>query len=115
MKLLGTMIEDEFRQQLLKGRDNLLTDQRYKSLFNELTKKYPDFKAVFFLEHIIEEEEDIFDLLIDGLCVVRVEVSRIQDLISWSEPISLFHYEKKIVSKQRKIKLAVALDLSKTR
>ncbi|MBX2854201.1 MAG: hypothetical protein KTR21_04385 [Rhodobacteraceae bacterium] len=111
MKLLGTKIERNYREQLICSFKFLYEDTDKRRILSALNRNFPDIKTAYTLDFIYEQGEDIHKILINSDVVAIFEVDRLdvssEPLI---ESISLREHKKNL-SKIGRIKLAVALDL----
>ncbi|MDB6372550.1 hypothetical protein [Photorhabdus bodei] len=110
MKLIDSLIEKEYRQQLLQSRKSLFAGDNPK-LLSLLYEVRPETKSAFVLEWVPEQGEDLYTVLLDKELIVTVEISRINSEKLILEEISLEQYEKTLRYKKNKIQLAVALDI----
>lgn len=114
MKLIGSNIEAQYREELVLSRDELFKKNCAPRLLEILRKNYPNLDSAFVLHWIPEQGEDIYEVLINEDEVFTVEIPRVDavDCIIKTLPMNKFIDQTR--SKQKKIKLAVALDLLRT-
>lgn len=110
MKLIGSLTEQSFRQQLLRSREVLR--EPGNSIFSILENKLGRIDSAYALDWTPEESEDWYTILINGTDVVYLEVLRPNGELVDLQVISVEKYEKSLRYRQQKIKLLVALDLS---
>ncbi len=112
MRLIGSKAEREFREELIRSNKFLNSENERLSL--ELRKVGFDLSNSFVLNHIPEQCEDIFVLLISGSYVVTIEIDKSDS----ENPAIIEHVELKDylkgLSKIHQIKIAVAMDLMLT-
>ena len=115
MKLIGRKIEAKYREQLISSHKSLFEDEEKKKVLSALRIRYPEMKSAYPIDWIPEQGEDIYRILINTDLVVTVELDRLDEesevLI---EAISLDQYQRRL-SKTERIKLAVAIDLAKSK
>lgn len=111
MILIGSKTEQTYRDTLLKYKRELF-DGQYKNLLLILQKRIPDLKTAYFINHIPEQGEDSFTILVNDNIIAYVErkvESNFEEVVI--ELSSICEYEKGC-GKQQKIKLAVAMNLA---
>ncbi len=113
MKLIGSKTEQDMRKQLVKSNKALFNSEDNKKLLEVIRSLYPEMKVAYIIDWIPEQGEDIYKLLINENIILEIELDRFNEEI---EPIikveSITHYLQGL-SKQKQIKLAVALELAK--
>jgi hypothetical protein len=113
MKLIGSKTEKEMKEILIKGHTALFNDQPYSRILTLLRENILNIKTAYFLDHIPEQGEDIYTMLINQDVIVSFEMSRYDlKLISTVKIASVKDYKKRL-SKINQIRLAVAIDLAK--
>ena len=113
MKLIGSKMESDFREELLQS-NNAIQDSGAK-LRNALEAKGHDTKNAFVLHSIPEQLEDLYTVLIDGTYLVDVEIDKYES----SKPPIVVRKELKPylhgLSKMNQVRLAVAQELACTK
>lgn len=113
MKLIGSKMEQELREQLIKSNHSLFKNEEKKRLLEVIIRFFPEMKTAYIIHWIPEQGEDIYKILINDNIVAGIELDRYSDEV---EPIvesqDVSRYLQGL-SKQNRIKLAVALDLAK--
>ncbi|MGF9910436.1 hypothetical protein [Brevibacillus porteri] len=112
MKLIGSKLEQEIREQLNKSNQSLFKSEEKRRLLEVIRSSYPEMNTAYIVHWIPEQGEDIYKILINDSIIAEVELDRYNDL----EPIvatkTISQYLQGL-SKQCRITLAVALDLAK--
>lgn len=114
MKLIGSKLEQELREQLILSHESLFKSEEKKRLLKAIRSLFPEMKTAYIIHWIPEQGEDIYKILIDDNNILEIELDRYD---SHNEPIVEITTITKYIqglSKQNQIKLAVALDLAKT-
>lgn len=113
MKLIGSNTEDKFREIFLKSHNSLFNDSSKKELIKMIIEHYPCMKTAYFIEHIPEQSEDHYTILINDDTIAFFEVERFNNNKPISFPSMTVDEYKNGLNKIDQIKLAVALDLAK--
>ena len=112
MKLIGSKVEREFREELVNS--NISINSKANVINRVLESAGYDVSNSYVLNYIPEQTEDIFVLLISGSFILNVEIDKFD---SQEEPtferIELNEYLHGL-SNIHQIQIAVALDLVKT-
>ena len=111
MQLISNKTEARYRAELILSRDELFKKNGAPRLLKILRTNYPDLDSAFVLHWIPEQGEDIYEILINEHEILAVEISRIDTGECVTKIISLDEFLSRTRSKQKMIKLAVALDL----
>ena len=112
MKLIGSKMESDFRDELLSS-NNALQDSGSK-LRQALTAAGHETKNAYVLHWTPEQLEDLYTVLIDGSYLVYVEIDKYdnsQPLLERNELKPYMHG----LSKMNQVRLAVAQDLACTK
>lgn len=113
MRLIGSLKEDEIRNQMIKSHKALFLERKNERLLKILNERFPNLKTAYFSGHTIEQSEDIYTLLINGDNIAHIEIDR-YDLrsnpILEIESVEDYTYG---ITKQNHIKFLVAMDLIK--
>ncbi len=113
MKLIGSKMESDFREVLLRS-NSALQDPSSK-LRKALTAEGRDTKNAYVLHWTPEQLEDLYTVLVDGSYLVNVEIDKYDD----SKPPIVERSELKPyllgLSKMNQVRLAVAKDLACTK
>ncbi len=111
MKLVGSLTEQYFREELSKSWDGLR--EQGNELLPILQDRLGLIDSAFVMNWTPEQGEDLYTIIVNGVDVVCLEVLRdIGELVAF-ETTSVKHYERSLCSRQHRIKLAVALDLAR--
>ncbi|WP_189493931.1 hypothetical protein [Formosimonas limnophila] len=110
MKLINSMTEDVLRKEILANQESAQNNIR---LLNVIKEKFPSFKNFLIIDFLMEQGEDIYTLLIDGITVISLELSRIDESAIWGNCLPVSEYEKLLVSKLAQLRLRVTLDILK--
>lgn len=110
MKLIGSLAEQSFRQELSRSWDGFR--EPGNRLLSILEDRLGRIGSAFVLNWTPEQAEDLYTILVDGVEVVWLEVLRSSHELVDFRTTSVKEYERSLRSRQHKIKLAVALDLS---
>lgn len=109
MKLIGSKVERDIREQLIRSHELLFCGQDNRKLFDVLKTAYPNLKTAYILGWTPEQGEDIFLVLLEeGL--IKIVLDRCNEVSPSTMKIDLENYKKRL-SRVGQIKLAVALDL----
>ena len=111
MQLISNKTEARYRAELILSRDELFKKNGAPRLLKILRTNYPDLDSAFVLHWIPEQGEDIYEILINEHEIIAVEISRTKMSDCVARTISVGEFLSQTRSKQKKIKLAVALDL----
>ncbi len=110
MKLIGSLMEKSFRDELSKSWVDI--KKPGNKLFPVLENGIGSIRSAFVLSFTPEQDEDICTILINGSVVVMLEIVRSSgELVSWQE-IDIKDYKKQSRSRQQQVQLLVALDLA---
>lgn len=113
MKLIGSKTEQELREQLIKSNQSLFMSEEKRRLLEVIRSSYPEMNTAYIIHWIPEQGEDIYKILINDSIIAEIELDRYNTEV---EPIvdskTIPQYLQGL-SKQSRIKLAVALDLAK--
>lgn len=113
MKLIGSKVEQELREQLIKSNQSLFEDKEKRRLLEVIKSSFPKMKTAYIVQWIPEQGEDIYKILIDDNIIAEIELNRYnsetEQIVSYN---SITQYLQGL-SKINQIKLAVALDLVK--
>ncbi len=113
MKLLGSKMEQDFREELIKSHDALFNDQKKQMLMDILKMHFPGMRTAYVIGWTPEQGEDIYRILINIDTIAGIEIDRFNmNTEPIIEKISISNY-KQGLSKIGQIKLAVAIDLAK--
>lgn len=112
MKLIGSMVEQEFRAQLIRSNQSLFSAGGNQRLLNLLKTLYPEMITAYIMYWIPEQGEDIYEILINDDVITIIELSHDDDVAPVAESITMSQYLSGR-SKAKQIELAVTLDLVK--
>ncbi|WP_353242843.1 hypothetical protein [Providencia sp.] len=110
MKLINSKIEKEIRDNLQKYSPLIMED---KVIINFLIQHFQEVKSVYVLQVTPDQGEELYTLLVNGDKVIDFEISRINSSIYDIHIITVDEYSKEIKKKLPKLKLLIALELSK--
>lgn len=63
MKLIGSKMEQDFRNVLINSHKALFYDKSNLKVLNVLKNYFPDMKTAYFIHHTPEQSEDIYEIL----------------------------------------------------
>lgn len=113
MKLIGSKLEQELREQLIKSKHSLFNGEEKRRLFEVIRSLFPEIKTAYIVQWIPEQGEDIYKILINDSVIAEIELDRydveVEPNVEYKDISQYLHG----LSKQKRIKLAVALDLAK--
>lgn len=105
-------------EQLERSRDQLLSGDSASDLVRVLRRKLQSItRNVYVLRWVPEQAEDIYDVLVDGVTVVRVEISRVtpgQETAFESWTVEEYRSNRKALTKPERRKLELALELARS-
>jgi len=110
MKLRGSLTEKLCREQLLMSWDGIKKGDG--GIMRILMERISKVHSAFVLTWTPEQYEDIFTILVNGVCVVSFEVSKINSTVTDYECADVGAYAKSLRYRSAKIQLAVAVDLA---
>lgn len=111
MKLIGSLAEQYFREELSKSWGGLKEPEN--QLYSILADRLGLIGSAFVLNWTPGQTEDLYTFLVNGGEVVWLEVSRLNGEVADFQTTSVKEYERSLRSRQSRIKLAVALDLAR--
>lgn len=113
MKLIGSKMESDFREELLRSNDALQDPD--SKLRKVLEAEGHDTKNAYVLHWTPEQLEDLYTVLIGGSYLVDVEIDKYDNskppIVETNELKSYLHG----LSKMNQVRLAVAQDLACTK
>lgn len=112
MKLIGSLMEVQFREELQNSWLSL-KQGRSNYIMRMLQGKMGKINKAFILNWVPEQGEVFYLILVNGCDVVGIEIEKESDSILEFEVTSVLDYKKTLRSRREKVQLAVALDLSK--
>lgn len=110
MKLIGSKLEKEIEESLVKSRGWVFGSKIYPAI----RSKYGDVNSAYVLQWTPDQEHDLYCILIDGLFIVSFEVPRSEAYSSASvdmEEISIQDWRKN-TRKRGHLQLEIALKLA---
>ena len=114
MKLIGSKMEDDFREDLIKSHEYHFSANSKSRLKQLLESKKIDVSNAYVIRWTPDQTDNLFLVLIDGSWLLRIELERYDETV---EPvvdrIEIKDYLHGL-SRIDQIKLLVAQDLSKT-
>jgi hypothetical protein len=113
MKLRGSKTEQDLRDVLIKSHAELFETNQLSRLMQVLKTNFHDMETAYFIDHIPEQGEDIYTLLVNIDVIAKIEISHCSDdemPVVESSRVSDFRVG---LSKIKQIKLEVAIDLAK--
>ena len=112
MKLKNSMREDQIRKNLIASQIAIFEHSKFIMLLSFLKNHFLVLESALCLNHVPDQGEDFFTVLVNGEFIAEVEIDRFDSSV---KPIfsiqSKTSYEKKLVSKKDKIMLLVANDI----
>jgi hypothetical protein len=112
MKLIGSKMENDFREELIRSNEGLRDPE--SKLHQALEGRGYSTQNAYVLDWTPEQQEDIYLVLIDGSFLVSVEIDKYEQSKPPSfERIELQEYLHGL-SKMNQVRLAVAKELAKT-
>ncbi|GBG07985.1 hypothetical protein PAT3040_02550 [Paenibacillus agaridevorans] len=113
MKLIGSKLEQEIREQLSISNQSLFESEEKRRLLEVIKSSFPEMRTAYIVNWIPEQGEDIYKILINDSIIADIELDRYSDdfepIVESKDIPNYLHG----LSKQNQIKLAVALDLAK--
>ena len=110
MKLTGSLVEKQYRNELITSRDDLSKNKN--QLFVLLEKTLSPINSALTLNWTPEQLEDIYTILVNGQYVITLEIPKNPNILPTITSETKAEYERSLTSKHKRIQLAVALDLS---
>ncbi|MBG3089625.1 hypothetical protein I5F12_16700 [Proteus cibarius] len=110
MKLIGSRKEMIIKDRLIKNEGSILKNEKINCL---LKNRFSNIISVYCLEHVLEEDYDLYTLLVNKDSIVEFELSRFNGEFKDINISSLDLYSKKIKDKKLRLKLLVAVNLPK--
>ncbi len=114
MKLVGSRTEQALREQLIVSNKSLCEDIEKAALLTYIRKKFPEVETAYTLHWIPEQEEDFYQILINGSIVVNMEMPRSAQKSPIIKSVLSIPQYKFGLSKLNQIKLAVAMNLAES-
>lgn len=111
IKLRGTNVEQQLRDQLLGSREWLLDTDEGQKVYNALKQFCPQIIVAYILGSIPEQGEVFYEVLINYEMVIDIEITH-DNIATLNKSATISQYLKKL-SKVNQIKLAVAIDLAR--
>ncbi|KEQ25872.1 hypothetical protein [Paenibacillus tyrfis] len=112
MKLIGSMTEQYYREQLIKFNSSLFHDHSMKRLLGIIQQAFPGMKTAYILGITPDQGEDIYTILINNDFIAYIELDRYHletEPMIETKPIKAY---KRGLSRIGQIQLAVAMDLA---
>lgn len=113
MKLIGSITEGKIREELLASKQ-LVEEDRLPGVSKCLRRHRPGFESALILEWTPEQGEDLYVVLLDGREVATLELERDGTEQSFATE-SAIEYERTLKGRADRLRLAVALDIVRTR
>jgi len=112
MKLIGSIMEREFREELEASHQQYFSANSKYRLKSFLTSKSIPWNNAYILNWIPEQTEDIYVILIEGKSLISVEIDRIDsNSPPLFEEIDIKEYMHGL-SRMNQVKLLVAKELA---
>jgi hypothetical protein len=106
--------EQQLVDELERGSAHLLADAPGRVLVEIVRRKLQTATSNLFIVHWIpEQEEDLYDVLVDGTSIVHVEIPRGEDRETVCEVSSIEQYAKLPRTKPDRRKLEAAIQLAR--
>jgi hypothetical protein len=113
MKLIGSKMESDFREELI--RSNTAIQESESKLRKALESEGHDTKNAYVLHWTPEQLEDLYTVLIDGSYLVDVEIDKYDECKSPKVERNELKTYLKGLSKINQVRLVVAQDLACTK
>ncbi|QAV24084.1 hypothetical protein [Proteus hauseri] len=110
MKLIGSRKEIIIKERLIKNEGSILKNEKINFF---LKARFSDITSVYCLEHILEEDYDLYTLLVNKDYIVEFELSRFNGEFKDINVSSLDLFSRKLKDKQLRLKLLIAVNLPK--
>ncbi|WP_146268097.1 hypothetical protein [Stenotrophomonas maltophilia] len=110
MKLIGSVAEQSFREGLSASWAGLR--EPGNQLFSIMVGRLGLIDSAFVLNWTPEQSEDLYTVLVNGVEVIQLEVSRLGGKVVDFQIAGVKDYERSLRSQWARIRLAVALDLA---
>lgn len=110
MKLIGSRKEMIIKDRLIKNKNSILKNEKINCLLKD---RFYEIISVYCLEYILEEDYELYTLLVNQSYIVEFELSRFNGEFKDINVSSLDLYSRKIKDKQLRLKLLVAVNLPK--
>lgn len=110
MKLINSKIEKDIRDNLQKYSPLIMEDN---VIINFLIQHFQEIKSIYVLQVTPDQGEELYTLLVNGDKVIDFEISRIDNSIYDVHIRTVDEYSMEIKKKSPKLKLLIALELSK--
>jgi len=113
MKLIGSLIEEEYRAELLKGHDSLFKQKgNKKRLLAVIKKTFPDMQTAYVLDWIPEQGEDIYTILVNVDSIAEIEVPMCNNNTPKVIRIIAVSDFQRYLRKHKRIKLSLGLEMA---
>jgi hypothetical protein len=113
-----TLTDKKIMDELEKGREQLLSGSSSQGLMRVLRRNLQSITPnVYVLRWIPEQGEDLYDVLVDGVTVAHVEISRRnpdQETVFEAWPVNEYQRNRKTLTKPERRKLELALQLARS-
>ncbi|MFQ3789863.1 hypothetical protein [Halomonas sp. A29] len=76
MKLIGSDLEKQVREELERGHQYLFHDEANSRLLDSIKSEFPSMHLAYILDWVPEQGEDIFTVLVDSDAVAVFELPR---------------------------------------
>jgi hypothetical protein len=109
-------IDQQLVNELKNGREELLSGMSLQALLSALSRRLPSVtRNIYIVDWIPEQGEDLYDVLVDGVAVVHLEIPRgRQDTEDMFEmwPVREYIKRRKGMTKTDRRKLHLAIQLA---
>ncbi|MCP1312007.1 hypothetical protein [Paenibacillus tyrfis] len=112
MKLIGSMTEQYYREQLIELNRSLFHDHSMKRLLGIIQHAFPDMKTAVIIAITPDQGEDMYTILMNNDFIAYVELDRYNletEPIIETKPVKDY---KRGLSRIGQIQLVVAMDLA---
>lgn len=109
--LRGSKTEHELRSILTNSHDFIFHCDAGSTLKDILINTFPDLKTAYILNHIPEQAEDIYKVLVNNENLISVEINRLDTNVLPIIKILNLKEFKKHLSNINQVKLALAIEL----
>lgn len=113
-----TLTDKKMIDELEKGREQLLSGSSSRPLMRVLRRNLQSITPnVYVLRWIPDQAEDLYDVLVDGVTVAHIEISRRnpdQEAVFEAWPVNEYQRTLKTLSKPERRKFELALQLARS-
>lgn len=111
MKLIGSNLEKQAREELERSHQSLFYDEANSRLLNSIKSEFPDMHSAYVLDWVPEQGEDIFTVLVDSDAVAIFELTRSGCEVAKASSVKAVSDYQDSLRRNKQVKLLVALQL----